>query len=527
MPNEATEQSSEQERIPAAPLGASQQDSPAKDEPRQTIGAIDEAPVETPNTDQAPRSQPQSGGRDQGRERLQVLSENSPAGILSVVTGDRSSAVNVSLHAGSADKPKLDTFITIDELQRCERSYKSLESSTIAAYSGLLLRERILLLSCYDEDIALNAATALAYQIQAVKRELMTVDQEGQVNHNFRELIDWLAARNDKDDLLAVGPANVCLWVATDSSESEAPSAIIGSLLTNTGKIRGYKQRLTAQGLCLICVLPPLRIQEYKSTQLKAPLPEWKIDFLSPLLEDHGDESLAEKITQQRSEGKWKKDDGEFYKEIVECLRAKNLTTVIEIGRQTSPVDASMISQLFDRQDPVIDAVLYCATYFPNLSPQDFSYLVELYLRDDIEEVVKQAEPTATQNAAQPVSVVEAVPLVRRWKRETDAILRRCKLASVRNATNTTFSTTPALTCFDGAACSSARRKSWLRMPDNYWSKWLRNMTLRKPRTGFMKSSTSLSSWHRPPTRCRNPPTFFSFCRIAVSKPRGTMWAAV
>ncbi|MDX6498698.1 MAG: hypothetical protein QOG23_1958 [Blastocatellia bacterium] len=433
MPNEVTEQSSEQERVPAAPPSASGQERPPEtDEPGQTVDAIKDAPAGAANTDRAPRLQLQSGGRDQGREHLQVLTENTQAGILSVV-GDRSSAVNVSLRVGSDDKPKLDTFITIDELQRCERSYKSLESSTITAYSGLLLQERILLLSCYDDDIALNAATALAYQIQGVKRELMTVDEEGQVNHNFRELIDWLAGRNAKDDLVAIGTANVCLWIATDNTESDAPSAIIQSLLSNTGKIRGYKQRLTTHGLCLICVLPPRQIQEYKSTKLKAPLLEWKIDFLSPLLEDHGDESLAGKIIQQRNEGKWKKDDGEFYKEIVECLRAKNLTTVIEIGRQASPVDASMASQLFNRADPLMDAVLYCATYFPNLSPQDFSYLVELYLGDTTEEVVKRPEPTATQDGTQPVSVVEATPLVLRWKRETDAILRHCKLASVRN----------------------------------------------------------------------------------------------
>src|ERR1043165_4673720 len=207
MPNEVTEQSSDQERAP----GASGQESPPEtDDPGQTVGAIKEAPAGAANTDRAPRLQPQSGGRDQGREHLQVLTEHTQAGILSVL-GDRGTAVNVAVNQASAAQPKLDTFIQIDELQMCERSYKSLESSTITAYSGLLLQERILLLSCYDDDIALNAATALAYQIQGVKRELMSVDEEGQVNHNFRELIDWLAGRNAKDDLVAIGTTNVCL----------------------------------------------------------------------------------------------------------------------------------------------------------------------------------------------------------------------------------------------------------------------------------------------------------------------------
>lgn len=192
-------------------------------------------------------------------------------------------------------------------------------------------------------------------------------------------------------------------------------------------------------GVCLICMVSPQRIQDYKQARSagRAGLKDWEIDFVGPLLEEYelsDPESLLETIVQQRREGKWDSSDAEFHKEISRYLTAGTLPHIVANRPSRGHHDDTDIAKVFDHKDVVVATVLYCATYFSDLSHQDFTYLVDLFLGDATEEVVSSVNRSQSPNGDEVVNIVEQVPVLRRWRREGDTVLARCKIVPMKNA---------------------------------------------------------------------------------------------
>lgn len=441
MPNEATEQSADQERVPAVPPGASEKDnvaSPDEGETHDTSTAKDgTAAAVADEKGDSPKEPTEDRGPQTETNRLRLMAKNSQVGLMTAVSGSGSNVASlyVDCRSSSPDSDQnLDGFVTIANLQLSERSYRTLDESQFDAYSGALFNKRILLLSCHDDDIALNVAKRIAYRTDVGSKTLVTLDKNAQGNYNFRNLVNALGPVKKETDSKHL-TRTVCVWPAYEPSDDDISNSILRTLLVDNATIEQYQDKLSETNMCMICLVSPVRIREYKESRLKV-LQIWEIDFLCPLLETYSLNeyaSLAETIQQQRQAKLWSLDSSEFYREIARQLKAGTLLETVANRPLVGANDNASLSQLFNRADPLMDAVLYCATYFPNLSPQDFSYLVELYLGDTTEEVVKPADRTASEAGDQPANVVEAVPLARRWRWETDAILRRCKLTSVRN----------------------------------------------------------------------------------------------
>lgn len=383
-------------------------------------------------------------GRDGNRVRQIV--KDSPAGIIGSFSGDNSTFQFGLISPFDAPK-RSDLIISNEQLQSAKRSYKSLNSSNIAAYTGALLTHRILLVSCYNDKVALNVAKSIAFENKDASKQLVTIETNCQGHYTLRSLIEQLARPKENSSqgesrASQHSPASICVWAANDTRESDIgdiSSTILDSLFTGNAHIEQYQTQLSNYGLCLICLVSPRKLQDYKRARFEVNLQNWDIDFLRPLLEEHGldeYEELAETIIRQRQQGLWSADDAGFYNEIGRYLRDRTLPKIVADKSQSGHHDDLGVQQLFDRQDPLIDTVLYCATYYPDLSPQDFSYLVELSLGDATEEVARKIDPSQPQDGEEKVSPFESVPLTRRWRRETDTILRRCKLAALTNEDN-------------------------------------------------------------------------------------------
>jgi hypothetical protein len=396
------------------------------------------------------KEQPADADTGHDENRVEQFLNDTSAGILNGVSGKGNKIYNKysnHYHSHSDVSKNLEPYINNQQLHSSKRSYKSLHSSNIAAYTGILLTHRILLLSCYNKDVALNIAKSIAYENKAASKQLVTIETNCQGTYTFKSLIEQLAPPKENNSRTGKRasqrlPSTICVWAANDISESDIgdiSSTILDSLFIGNAYIEQYQTQLTDYGLCLICLISPRKLQDYKRSSFEVDLQNWDIDFLRPLLEDYGleqYEELAETIARQRQQGLWSADDAEFYKEIGRYLREKNLPEIVADRPQHGRHDDLGVQQLFDLQDPLIDTVLYCATYYPDLSPQDFSHLVELSLDDVTEEVIRKIDQSQPQNGDEKDSPVEAVPLVRRWRRETDAILRRCKLAPLTNEDN-------------------------------------------------------------------------------------------
>jgi hypothetical protein len=399
-------------------------------------GPATASPVEKP----PPPTEPTEESGQQGEtNRIKVMANDSSVGLITSLAGANSSAasVYVDLRSSSLEPDQSpDDFVMIENLKSSERSYQTLDESQFVAYSGALLSQRILFVSCDDDDIALDVAKRIAYQTQFACKNLVTLDRKAQGNYNFRQLIKAALASANKEPDSKRATSRVFVWAASATGDDDISNSILRSFLVNNAMVDQYQTRLADTDTCMICVVSPLQIKEYSETRLKV-LQIWEIDFLCPLLESARLEEharLAETIGEQRQANLWSSNNSEFYREIVRHLNAGTLPATVADRPTAHANDRCSVSQLFDRADPLIDAVLYCATFFSNLSPQDFSYLVELYLGDTTEDVVKRTDRAPTTAGEQPVSVVEAVPLVRRWRREADSIMKRCRLGSVSSA---------------------------------------------------------------------------------------------
>lgn len=390
--------------------------------------------------DNDPSKEPPTGTEAaQGENQVQQRLQESPAATLNAISGNNNRfASHVHYHADAAKN--LAQFVTENTLQPSTCSYQSISSADIAGYSGGILTRRILLLSCYSEDVALHVAKSIAYENEAVGKQLVTIESNCQGDYTLRNLIEELDRRQGNDGRRAKHrpqriPTTICVWAAHDISEGDVSNTILDSLFISNAQIEQYQAELMSRGLCLICLVSPQRMRDYKRSKVK--LENWDIDFLRPMLEEHGlsgYEELAETIVVQRRQGKWDADDAEFHQEIGRHLGAGKLPEIVaEKTLQDSHVGLG-VEQLFDRQDPLVDTTLYCATFYPNLSPQDFTQLVQLFLEDASEEVSKRTDQS--QNGGETADAVEPPTLAQRWRRESDAVFRRCKLSTLADENN-------------------------------------------------------------------------------------------
>lgn len=389
-------------------------------------GAANEPPAET--------------GTAQGENQVQQRLQESPAATLNAVSGNNVRfSSHVHHHADAAEN--LGQFVTENQLQHPERSYRSVSGSGIAGYTGILLTRRILLLSCYSEDVALNVAKSIAHEDRAAGKQLVTIESNCQGAYTLRNLIEELARRKGDDGRRGRHnpqrtPTTICVWAAHDIGEGDVSNAILDSLFIGNAQVEQYQTELRGRGLCLICLVSPQRLHDYKRSRVKVNLENWDIDFLRPVLEEHGlsdYEGLAETIAGQRRQGKWDADDAEFYKEVGRHLRAGNLPEIVA-GKERGDNHFDLgAEQLFDRRDPLADTVLYCATFYPNLSPQDFSQLVRLFLEDEAEEAGEAVD--RPQQEGEKAEAAGPTP-AQRWRRESDSVLRRCGLTTVTDENN-------------------------------------------------------------------------------------------
>lgn len=362
---------------------------------------------------------------------------NSRVGIINTLTGAHSSAYNISIsnNLGVAGETvqTLDAFVTFSKLDLPSRTYKSLDTSTLIGYSGCLQSERILLLSRHDENVALNIAKRIAYETKIPTKELVSVDEQVQGSYNFRNLIDSLARPKEKRRTSPGATAALCVWDPNETDE--IASKILDSLLSRNTQIDHYRYWLSQRGLCLICLVSPERIHEYTDSY-DTSLRTLAIDFLTPLLEHYEFdeyETLAATIRQQRVAGRWSDTDAEFYKQIIRHLKAGTLSVAVQDKAKPEALDTAKVEDLFNRQDPLVDTVLYCATFFPDLPPHDFIALVEVFVGEQTEEVTRRHSRPEQGSGNDVTETVESVPLVNRWRRDAATILAQCKLATLRD----------------------------------------------------------------------------------------------
>lgn len=237
-----------------------------------------------------------------------------------------------------------------------------------------LKESNIVLISCFDEEIARRGADALIENLGDIKfegKQLLLFEKD--IENPNLSIYTFLSLGDEiKQRLLVIDAAN------------KAGIGFVDSLLSCTSSQASHIRReLKNNGCFLICLTEPARIDGLQNEGRKIYFPHWRIPFLKYLLQceysEHSIE-LKERIERQQANDKWSRNEEEFYAEIRPYLHNKQL--ISELDRRESEADEVNIDALFAWDDPIINTLLYAAIFFPNLSPGDFNRVVIKLLAD-------------------------------------------------------------------------------------------------------------------------------------------------
>lgn len=283
-------------------------------------------------------------------------------------------------------------------------------------YLDKLKEERLVLISCPDEDVAYSAAHALIDGLKLPlgrQRRLLNIDRSA--GEDWPLSIYYLSGKRDFEDEMVV---------LVDAATERARPFLEPIIRANRLSSAAIQDDLRRNDMYMLCLLDPSHLDDggrpddgglRPARELKFPC--WRIPFLRRLLARYIEqpEEVEQQITTQRTDGRWSLNDSQFYFELKSYLQRRELPAELERRAKTPQ---RLADDLFNGDDPLSSTVLYVATYFPNLTPPEFNRLVPL-LCDD---VAGGAESNLGAHEQERLQT---------WWKAPDQILKDCSLITI------------------------------------------------------------------------------------------------
>jgi len=289
-------------------------------------------------------------------------------------------------------------------------------------YLDKLKEERLVLISCPDEDVAYSAAHALINGLnlsQGRQRRLLNVDRSA--GEDWPLSIYYLSGKRDSEDEMVV---------LVDAATERARPFLEPIISANRLSSAAIQDDLRRNDMYMICLLEPAMLDDRPLPDDSGPRPArelkfpcWRIPFLQRLLARYIEqpEEVERQINAQRADGRWSLNDSQFYFEVKSYLQRHELPAELE-RRANTPQRAP--EEIFKGDDPLSATVVYVAIYFPNLTAPEFNRLVPLLCRDA---TVGTDGDAATQSEARE-HVRERLQV---WRSAPDKILKDCSLVTI------------------------------------------------------------------------------------------------
>lgn len=274
-------------------------------------------------------------------------------------------------------------------------------------YLAKLKEERLVLISCPDEDVAYSAAHALIYGLKLPhdkQRRLLNIDR-GAAEDSPLSIYDLSSKRKSKNEVVVV----------VDATTERAKPFLEPIIRANRLLSGTIQDDLRRNKMYMLCLVEPALLDDGTRPDDELKFPCWRIPFLRRLLEryiEHPDD-VEQQIRTQRANGLWSLNDSPFYFELKSYLLRRELPAELERRAKTPQRSAE---ELFKEEDPLSAAVLYVATYFPKLTPPEFNRLVPLLCND--------AASRANSNAG-------TQDHLQAWWMAPDKILKNCSLTTI------------------------------------------------------------------------------------------------
>jgi hypothetical protein len=345
------------------------------------------------------------------------------AGIGAVINSEKGSVV---VYQTPPPAPKDDERTLIDFTEVLPPKSPRLPEfvfEELPEYLDKLKEERLVLISCPDEDAAYSAAHALIDGLnlpQDKQRRLLNVDRSA--GEDWPLSIYYLSGKRDSEDEMIV---------LVDAATERARPFLEPIIRANRLSSAAIQDDLRRNDMYMLCLLDPAMLDDEPRPDDGGPRPAmelkfpcWRIPFLRRLLARYIEqpEEVERQITAQRTDGRWSLNDSQFYFEVKSYLLRRELPAELERranAPQRSPED------LFRGDDPLSATVLYVATYFPNLTPPEFNRLVLLlcgHARGGA------ADGAAGTQARPDEHVRERLQV---WRTAPDDVLKDCSLVTI------------------------------------------------------------------------------------------------
>lgn len=282
-------------------------------------------------------------------------------------------------------------------------------------YLDKLKEERLVLISCPDEDVAYSAAHALIDGLKLPRgrqRRLLNIDRSA--GEDWTLSIYYLSGKRESEDEVVV---------LVDAATERARPFLEPIIRANPSSSAAIQADLRRNHMYMLCLLDPAQLDDGPRPDDELRFPCWRIPFLRRLLARYIEqpEEVERQITAQRAEGRWSLNDSQFYFELKSYLLRGELPA--ELVRRADTEQRSA-EELFKEEDPLSATVLYVATYFPNLTPPEFNRLVPLLCGD----ATGGADGDAGTQAKPSAHVQDRLQV---WRTAPDEVLKNCSLITI------------------------------------------------------------------------------------------------
>lgn len=314
------------------------------------------------------------------------------------------------------------------ELPAKDENVPDFVSEDLKDKTSILMRERVLLISCIDYDTAQAAAYAV-------------IDLLGLCDNKHRRLLnfDKIKAESRELDIYQFLKKKVKAEAETavlaDATSNNA-QRFLDSLLDAKGvAYKDIRNDLDGNKLFLVCHINSEKADKRLSNEDSALQSiHWKIPFLQQLLRPYYPDKylhLEKQILEQREAGRWSKEESDFCRQVKGYLKSGTLLEQIESRNSAAAPLSEVVG--FDDDKPVHNTVLYTAAFFPGLSPNEFNRVVSTLLGTQTITINETVNQRGEDGVVRQVEVQKDKLLIQVWRESPDKVLKECKLISSKD----------------------------------------------------------------------------------------------
>ena len=329
---------------------------------------------------------------------------------------------------GAAEPSLLGCISNLTTFAPNDAATSSFLSTELRERASVLRENRFIVISCSEPSLARAAAAALIGEL--------TVDPEQRKLLNFERLSAGM-----EPSIYQLAPPSLILddeddemVVLADAMGSDRAQSFVDSLFSRADYVSGsdVSTSLSTAKLTLICLTDPDQLQG----QAAASSVCWNLSYARFLLQQRfpkGYEELEAKIESQRKKGGWSSDAADFHKQLASLDTTAALVDAIAEGGINKVAAAVAPERYPHPEQPLQMAVLYTATFYPNLSPREFEGVLVALLGKQKQLVPETIQQKTKDGTFVPVELKRERELVQLWRERSDALLRECRLITAKD----------------------------------------------------------------------------------------------